>query len=126
MKVAELGLEKEFSELSTHAILLFCAQILVVECLLQRTTRCCVLVPTEIPPVPKTCAESSYRTIIIFFFGLAITQLLTEVGEYSVGRLRPHFLDVCRPSAIPANCSARFITEDVCTGDDTVAMKQAR
>ena len=97
-----------------------------MECLLQRTTRCCVLVPTEIPAVPKTCVESSYRTIIVFFFGIAITQLLTEMGKYSIGRLRPHFLHVCQPYNIPANCSAEFITEDVCAGEDLVALKQAR
>ncbi|KAK7101203.1 hypothetical protein V1264_024028 [Littorina saxatilis] len=100
--------------------------ILLVECLLQKTTRCCVLVPTEIPPVPKSCSESSYRSIVIFFFGAAITQLLTETGKYSIGRLRPHFLDVCRPENIPSNCSDIFIMLDVCTGDDSVKMRQAR
>ncbi|KAL8560729.1 hypothetical protein ACOMHN_046412 [Nucella lapillus] len=101
--------------------------ILLVECLLQRTTRCCVLVPTDIPLAPKSYAECSYRTIIVFFFGAAITQLLTEIGKYSIGRLRPHFLTVCQPENIPANCSGMFITEHVCTGgyDETV-MKQAR
>ena len=101
-------------------------QILLIECLLQKTTRCCVLVPTEIPPVPKSCAESSYRTIIVFFFGAAITQLVTEIGKYTIGRLRPHFLDLCRPEHLPNNCSGLFIMEDLCTADDAAKMKQAR
>ncbi|XP_076462084.1 phospholipid phosphatase 1-like [Babylonia areolata] len=100
--------------------------ILLVECLLQRTTRCCVLVPTEIPLVPRSCVESSYCMVITFFFGAAVTQLLTEVGKFSVGGLRPHFLVVCRPENIPANCSGVFITENVCTGHNYTMMKEAR
>lgn len=100
--------------------------ILIVECLLQRTTRFCTLVPTEIPILQKSCIDSCYRVIIIFLFGGAITQLMTEIGKYSIGRLRPHFFDVCQPQNLPTNCSNMFIREDLCTGTDSLAMKQAR
>lgn len=33
-----------------------------------------------------------------FFFGMAVTILVTDVGKYTIGRLRPHFLDVCKPN----------------------------
>ncbi|KAK7495908.1 hypothetical protein BaRGS_00012898, partial [Batillaria attramentaria] len=100
--------------------------ILVVECLLQKTTRFCVLVPTEIPTAQKSYVELCYRSVVLFLFGAAITQLMTEIAKYTVGRLRPHFFDVCRPANLPANCSGIFITEDVCTGENDFTMKQAR
>lgn len=42
---------------------------------------------------------SCYTTLIPFFFGAAVTQLTTDIAKYSVGRLRPHFLTVCKPNA---------------------------
>ena len=36
-------------------------------------------------------------TLIGYIFGAAATQILTDVGKTSVGRLRPHFFVVCKP-----------------------------
>ena len=36
-------------------------------------------------------------TIVGYLFGVAISQLLTDLCKYNVGRLRPHFLDLCQP-----------------------------
>ena len=36
-------------------------------------------------------------TIVGYLFGVAISQLLTDICKYNVGRLRPHFLDLCQP-----------------------------
>jgi len=38
-----------------------------------------------------------YCELVPFFFGVEISQLVTDTAKYSIGRLRPHFLDVCQP-----------------------------
>lgn len=40
----------------------------------------------------------SYTTIGIFTFGAACQQLLVNSAKYVIGRLRPHFFDLCRPN----------------------------
>lgn len=48
----------------------------------------------------------SYSTIRTFTFGAGCQQLLANLTKYVVGRLRPHFMDVCRPEyneTLPAN-----------------------
>ncbi|CAG5123560.1 unnamed protein product [Candidula unifasciata] len=56
----------------------------------------------------------------VFLFGMAASCIFTESLKYSVGRLRPNFLDICRPDFDKLNCttdtsSDRFITEYKCT-----------
>ncbi|XP_050440844.1 putative phosphatidate phosphatase isoform X2 [Adelges cooleyi] len=41
---------------------------------------------------------SAYNNILWFLFGAACSQLTTDVGKYTIGRLRPHFIDICQPS----------------------------
>lgn len=56
--------------------------------------------------------------LVSFAFGGLVTIFVTDIGKYTVGRLRPHFLSICRaPSSVFLNCSHTYITEDVCTGD---------
>lgn len=38
-----------------------------------------------------------YCAIGVFLFGLACQQLVTTIGKYALGRLRPHFYALCRP-----------------------------
>ena len=62
-----------------------------------------------------------------FFFGGAISQLTVDIGKYSIGRLRPHFITVCVPDA--TKCSSNvgaYIEEDICTGTDKDAIEEAR
>uniref|UniRef100_A0A182NLS8 Phosphatidic acid phosphatase type 2/haloperoxidase domain-containing protein n=1 Tax=Anopheles dirus TaxID=7168 RepID=A0A182NLS8_9DIPT len=63
----------------------------------------------------------AYKSIGMFGFGAAVSQLLTDVGKYTIGRLRPHFIDVCRPK-MPDNTTCgdavnqgRYITDFTCT-----------
>ncbi|CAM9662410.1 unnamed protein product [Lampetra fluviatilis] len=75
------------------------------------------------PPVLKRGSSlpgALYRTLGAFLFGCAVNQSLTDVAKFSVGRLRPHFLDVCKPDRALYNCSEGYITRDVCTGDPAV------
>lgn len=38
-----------------------------------------------------------YTAIGVFLFGCACSQLTTDIAKYSVGRLRPHFVSICKP-----------------------------
>ena len=64
-----------------------------------------------------------------FLVGAAATVVLTDVGKYSIGRLRPHFLAVCKPDFSKLNCTTgfqkNFITDYECTGDEDL-IKEAR
>ncbi|KAM6901186.1 phospholipid phosphatase 1 isoform 2-T2 [Lycodopsis pacificus] len=60
-----------------------------------------------------------YKAIGTFLFGAAMSQSLTDIAKYSIGRLRPHFLDVCRPDWKSINCSSgAYIEEFTCNGDE--------
>ncbi|XP_063066223.1 phospholipid phosphatase 1 isoform X2 [Engraulis encrasicolus] len=59
-----------------------------------------------------------YKAVGTFLFGAAMSQSLTDIAKYSIGRLRPHFLDVCKPDWSKINCSAGGYIEDfICNGD---------
>ncbi|XP_035632600.1 phospholipid phosphatase 1-like isoform X1 [Oncorhynchus keta] len=69
---------------------------------------------------------SVYKAIGTFVFGAAMSQSLTDIAKYSIGRLRPHFLDVCKPDWKLINCTAGAYIEDfTCTGD-TRMVNEAR
>ncbi|XP_040914730.1 phospholipid phosphatase 1 isoform X2 [Toxotes jaculatrix] len=62
-----------------------------------------------------------YKAIGTFLFGAAMSQSLTDIAKYSIGRLRPHFLDVCKPDWTHINCSSGAYIEDfTCTGNPTM------
>ncbi|XP_023120433.2 phospholipid phosphatase 1 isoform X2 [Amphiprion ocellaris] len=59
-----------------------------------------------------------YKAVGTFLFGAAMSQSLTDIAKYSIGRLRPHFLDVCKPDWKVINCSSGAYIEDfICQGD---------
>ncbi|GAB5566878.1 phospholipid phosphatase 1 isoform X3 [Prionailurus iriomotensis] len=58
-----------------------------------------------------------YKAIGTFLFGAAASQSLTDIAKYSIGRLRPHFLDVCDPDWSKINCSAGYIENYICRGN---------
>ncbi|XP_071437698.1 phospholipid phosphatase 1 isoform X1 [Pithys albifrons albifrons] len=58
-----------------------------------------------------------YKAIGTFIFGAAASQSLTDIAKYSIGRLRPHFLAVCRPDWARINCSLGYIENFTCHGD---------
>jgi len=83
---------------------------------------------SKIPPTIKTIVW----VLCTCLFGAAMNQLLTDVGKYSIGRLRPHFLDVCKPNWSKFNCTDDrgnyvFIVNDVCTvAEGTYKAKESR
>ncbi|XP_034152682.1 phospholipid phosphatase 1 isoform X2 [Esox lucius] len=59
-----------------------------------------------------------YKAIGTFLFGAAMSQSLTDIAKYSIGRLRPHFLAVCKPDWKLINCTAGVYIEDfTCNGE---------
>ena len=79
------------------------------------------------------CLISRFRWLCgvyaCFLVGAATNVVLTDVGKYTVGRLRPHFFAVCKPDFSKLNCSTgaqmNFITNYECTGDKDL-IKEAR
>ncbi|CAF0888758.1 unnamed protein product [Brachionus calyciflorus] len=69
----------------------------------------------------------TFHGISLFILGIAITLLLTEIGKKWVGRLRPHFMDVCKPNYDKLECTITTLKGEVykpidtgsnfCTGD---------
>ncbi|XP_056146248.1 phospholipid phosphatase 1 isoform X2 [Lampris incognitus] len=67
-----------------------------------------------------------YKAVGTFLFGAAMSQSLTDIAKYSIGRLRPHFLSVCKPDTTLINCTAGGYIEDfTCTGNKKM-VNQAR
>ncbi|XP_054630352.1 phospholipid phosphatase 1-like [Dunckerocampus dactyliophorus] len=59
-----------------------------------------------------------YKAVGCYLFGAAASQSLTDIAKYSIGRLRPHFLAVCKPLWDRINCKAGGYVENfTCTGD---------
>ncbi|XP_012725521.2 phospholipid phosphatase 1 [Fundulus heteroclitus] len=60
-----------------------------------------------------------YKALGSCVFGAAASQSLTDITKYSIGRLRPHFLAVCKPAWDRINCkTGGYIENFTCTGDD--------
>jgi len=65
-----------------------------------------------------------YRHFGYFTLGALTTLLFTELSKYTIGRLRPHFLTLCKPKLTPELCEdefgyKRFVTEgedEICEG----------
>ena len=82
--------------------------------------------------IPSLVVELTHL-IAVFLFGAACSQLTTDIGKYTIGRLRPHFLSVCFPDArdLAKYCSANsdphlYVMDYTCTQDDDAKMKDAR
>uniref|UniRef100_A0A7M4ED25 Phospholipid phosphatase 3 n=2 Tax=Crocodylus porosus TaxID=8502 RepID=A0A7M4ED25_CROPO len=60
-----------------------------------------------------------YKQVGCFAFGCAISQSFTDIAKVSVGRLRPHFLEVCDPVYSESDCSKGYIQNYTCRGSDS-------
>ncbi|XP_044157507.1 phospholipid phosphatase 3 isoform X1 [Bufo gargarizans] len=57
-----------------------------------------------------------YKQVGCFVFGCAISQSFTDIAKVSIGRLRPHFIEVCDPDFTQINCSLGYIQDYKCRG----------
>lgn len=69
-----------------------------------------------------------YCLIGIFGFGAACSQLLTDIAKYTIGRLRPHFYEICKPDV---DCTSpdfkyKYIESFTCTGTDQKLIRESR
>ncbi|XP_022702275.1 phospholipid phosphatase 3-like isoform X2 [Varroa jacobsoni] len=55
--------------------------------------------------VPKL-VQSLYICIGNFLYGAALTMMTVELGKKIAGRLRPHFIDACKPTNLVQFCEA--------------------
>ncbi|CAH2042655.1 unnamed protein product, partial [Iphiclides podalirius] len=69
-----------------------------------------------------------YKVVGVFLFGCACQQLTTDVAKYTIGRLRPHFFNVCKPDidcTLPDN-KWRYIETFTCLERDPKLLKEMR
>ncbi|KAK0054730.1 lipid phosphate phosphohydrolase 1 [Biomphalaria pfeifferi] len=69
---------------------------------------------------------NTYHVVGLFMFGAAVTHLLTNIPKYTIGRLRPHFMSVCKPDWSKLTSNDSYIVQDICTGPDTSLIMEAR
>ena len=71
-------------------------------------------------PKIGTYFQSLIPVLISFLFGAAMSQLVTDICKYTIGRLRPHFFDVCQPTYNATECSfslSTYVTNYSCPGN---------
>ena len=51
-----------------------------------------------------------YHAISLFILGISLVLCITEIGKRWVGRLRPHFIAVCKPNLLRLNCTSNGLT----------------
>ena len=72
-----------------------------------------------------------YCRLLVWLFGSIASELLTDISKFTIGRLRPHFIDICRPEIITeagrlplhAYCANtkdpfKYLTNYICTGPE--------
>ena len=57
-----------------------------------------------------------YLAFVPFCFGAVVEHITTDIGKYGIGRLRPHFFDVCNLNMSQIDCSKGYIEDFECTG----------
>lgn len=67
---------------------------------------------------------SVYALTVGYLFGTASCQTLTDLAKYTIGRLRPHFFDVCRPTYDSDLCGTElhplYVTNYTCLGNPSL------
>lgn len=69
-------------------------------------------------PVPL---QALYILVGVFFMGAATSQLLTDIAKYTIGRLRPHFFDLCQPRDLQKLCAKphAYVESFMCNSNAT-------
>jgi len=66
--------------------------------------------------------KHSYTMIILYLLGAAACQLQVAICKYTVGRLRPHFFDVCKPDFIKVEnkSTPNYVMNYTCLGNPSL------
>lgn len=59
--------------------------------------------------------KNVYCRLLVWFFGAITSELITDISKVSAGRLRPHFIDVCRPMIRAGNVDVGY--DEFCRQD---------
>lgn len=102
------------------------ALIVVILAELYINRQCCVA-DSEFKIRQTRWILNTLNGSLLYSLGAMSTLLITEIGKRSIGRLRPHFIDVCKPDWDKIDCFTRidgvdvanyiFFKPDICTGD---------
>lgn len=63
-----------------------------------------LLLRWKVPPALQVL----YVMIGVFLMGAVTSQLLTDIAKYTIGRLRPHFFDLCQPRNLTGLCAIPY------------------
>lgn len=87
----------------------------------------------------KSLERTDYKLIsrdvlylfVFFIYGSALNMFITDVGKYSIGRLRPHFITVCQPNWQKINCTTDgrknlIFGDAVCKTTNLKSLREAR
>ncbi|KAH3888811.1 putative phosphatidate phosphatase isoform X2 [Dreissena polymorpha] len=74
----------------------------------------------------KIIVRNIYISLVPFLFGAVIEHIVTDIGKYSIGRLRPHFFDVCKVNFSKINCSQGHIEDFECLGKEANEIREMR
>ncbi|XP_043940650.1 phospholipid phosphatase 3-like [Protopterus annectens] len=91
----------------------------VIAITIVETYRICHLKEASRSFVTNPYLSRLYKEIGAFLFGCTVGQSLTNMAKLAIGRLRPHFLAVCRPDFSTIDCSAGYVYQYNCTGNST-------
>uniref|UniRef100_A0A4W4F6A1 Phosphatidic acid phosphatase type 2/haloperoxidase domain-containing protein n=1 Tax=Electrophorus electricus TaxID=8005 RepID=A0A4W4F6A1_ELEEL len=72
------------------------------------------------PSIVSDYIACIYKAVGSFVFGAAVSQSLTDIAKHTIGRLRPHFLTICKPNWSLVDCTAGYIENFSCTGDKSL------
>ncbi|ESO10397.1 hypothetical protein HELRODRAFT_116983 [Helobdella robusta] len=86
--------------------------VTVCEAVLNHTRQEAPFEVTDSRSIPHFFLEI-YRFYGIFIFGIFIQQSVVNIGKYTIGRLRPHFLTVCNPDYSKINCTLSNSSETI-------------
>lgn len=68
--------------------------------------------------------SETLKIVIGYLFGAAASVSLVGIAKFTIGRLRPHFLDVCKPDFGQIECGTfarpNYITEYTCLGNEVL------
>ncbi|CAN9503086.1 unnamed protein product [Ophioblennius macclurei] len=93
--------------------------ITIFSIIIGESYRICFLKKRAKSFVGNPYISAIYKQVGLFLFGCAISMSITNIAKVSVGRLRPHFLDVCKPDFSTINCSLGYITDYQCQGPES-------
>jgi len=72
-------------------------------------------------------AREMYNTFGLFVFGSFVNQLISDTTKFTIGRLRPHFIEVCNPNIIfnESTCGTAdqpiYVTNFTCLGQSDIS-----